>query len=235
MLWRSQVKGGVDVRKTKYNFSVGALVKRLLKLARSERRLIILATLSSIIGNLAHMGLMGFGSCLVLFSAGKLTSGSYIIWGSLMLVSGLLIASMRYIEGVDSHAGAYKLLANMRVQLFSALRRLAPACLVDREKGDILSIAIADIETIEAFFAHTIGPMFTVFLLPLTALIYASTVHWLFAVGLLPMYVIISVIIPLIAMRTGRNIGMEYRKRIGEVKSVVLETVYGLKDVQIFG
>ena len=67
---------------------------------------------------------------------------------------------------VISHAGAYRLLADMRIQLYRTLRPLAPACLIDREKGDILSIAVSDIETIEFFFAHTIGPLFTVILLP---------------------------------------------------------------------
>ena len=66
--------------------------------------------------------------------------------------------------------GAYDLLARMRVELFRSIRRLAPAYLVEREKGDLMNIAVSDIETIEFFFAHTIGPMFTVILLPCVTL-----------------------------------------------------------------
>ena len=89
-------------------------------------------------------------------------------WGyaGLMEFSALLIVLGRYIEGVVSHAGAYRLLASMRVHLYGTIRKLAPACLMDREKGDLLNIAVSDIETVEFFFAHTIGPMFTVILLP---------------------------------------------------------------------
>lgn len=219
----------------RYKYSLAELTRRLFATARPQRRYIVLATLASIVGNLSHMGLMGFGAALVLSCAGRLTGGSLYVWGGLMLLCALLIGSMRFIEGVDSHVAAYNLLAGMRGNLYQALRRLAPACLVDRQKGDVLSVAVADIDTIENFFAHTIGPMFTVILLPLTALAYAGSVHWLFAVGLLPVYLIISVVIPLLAMRAGRSIGARYRAGIGSLKSMVLESVYGLKDIQIFG
>ena len=106
---------------------------------------------------------------------------------------------------------------------------------MDREKGDILNIAVSDIETIEFFFAHTIGPMFTVIILPCVTLGLALWFHPLFAAVLLPVYIIVSVIFPLIAVKAGRGVGMRYRKRLGEMKSLVLESVYGLKDIQIFG
>ena len=138
-------------------------------------------------------------------------------------------------KGVVSHAGAYKLLAGMRVHLYETIRKLAPACLMDREKGDILNIAVSDIETVEFFFAHTIGPMFTVIILPCVTLGLALWFHPLFAAVLLPVYLIVSVIFPLIAVRAGRDVGMRYRTRLGEMKSLVLESVYGLKDIQIFG
>ena len=155
----------------KYRYSILELTRRLLVIARPQRKLIFFATMASIIGNLAHMGLMGFGSALVLFCAGRYFRGSVLLWGGMTLLSAVLIGVMRFIEGVDSHASAYNLLADMRVSLFHKLHKLAPACLVDREKGDVLSVAVADIDTIENFFAHTIGPMFTVILLPLTALL----------------------------------------------------------------
>ena len=106
---------------------------------------------------------------------------------------------------------------------------------MDREKGDILNIAVSDIETVEFFFAHTIGPMFTVILLPCITLGLALWFQPLFAAVLLPVYLIVSVIFPLIAVKAGRGVGMRYRTRLGEMKSLVLESVYGLRDIQIFG
>ena len=157
------------------------------------------------------------------------------MFGGLMALCALLIVAGRYVEGVVSHAGAYRLLASMRVSLFEKLRALAPACLMDRQKGDILNIAVSDIETVEFFFAHTIGPLFTVVLLPCVTLGLALWFDPLFAAVLLPVYGVVSVVFPLIAVKAGRGVGLRYRTRLGELKSLVLESIYGLKDIQIFG
>ena len=207
---------------------------RLFKMAKPMKKLLIISTISSIIGSLSHMGLMGFGAMLVLSSAGY-AGGSPIMWGVLVLICSLSIALNRYLEGYTSHVGAYGLLCDMRVDMYETLRTLAPACLVDRKKGDIISVAVADIETIEIFFAHTIGPFFTVVLLPLVSLIIAYFVNPLFALTLLPIYLVISVVLPLVAIRAGQRIGMEYREALGSLKTVTLEGVYGLRDIQIFG
>ncbi len=218
-----------------YKYSIGTMIKRLMLIAKPQKKDIVISTLASIVGNLSHMGMMGFGSALILFSIGRFDAGSKLLWGGLTLLCALLIAIMRFYEGVNSHVAAYNLLAEMRTDLFKALRRLAPAYSIDRPKGDILSVAVADIDVIESFFAHSIGPMFTVILLPLTSLIVAGSVHMLFVAALLPIYLMISVVIPLLAMKAGRKIGMDYRERVGSLKSNIVESVYGLKDIQIFG
>jgi ATP-binding cassette subfamily C protein len=122
----------------------------------------------------------------------------------------------------------------MRGDLFTVLRRLAPARLTDRRKGDVLSVAVADIETIEFFFAHTIGPLFTMILLPLATLGAAVSVHPLFFPVLLPLYGIICFVLPMTAIKTGRSLGQDYRVRIGDMKSFVVESVASLKEIQIF-
>lgn len=218
----------------RFKYSIPQMTWRLLHIAAPVKGTLAVSTLASIVGNLAQMGLMGFGA-LMLMSCAGLAGGSPITYGVLAAISAALIVSGRYTEGVVSHAGAYRLLSDMRINLFQTIRRLAPACLMDREKGDILNIAVSDIETIEFFFAHTIGPMFTVIILPCVTLGLALWFHPLFAAVLLPVYIIVSVIFPLIAVKAGRGVGMRYRKRLGEMKSLVLESVYGLKDIQIFG
>jgi ATP-binding cassette subfamily C protein len=151
-----------------------------------------------------------------------------------MLLSSLSIGVCRYLEGLVSHVAAYKLLADMRRSLFESLCALAPARLLDRRKGDILSVAVADIETIEFFFAHTIGPLFTLILLPLATLCFAASVHPLFVPALLPVYLVICIVLPLLAVKTGRSLGQDYRRRIGDLKSFVVESVVSLKEIQIF-
>ena len=218
----------------RFSYSIPQMTGRLLRIAAPVKRTLAVSTLASILGNLAQMGIMGFGALLLLRCAGWV-EGSPWVFAGLMALSTLLIVLGRYVEGVVSHAGAYKLLASMRVALFEKIRTLAPACLMDRQKGDILNIAVSDIETVEFFFAHTIGPLFTVIILPCVTLGLALWFHPLFAAVLLPVYLVVSVVFPLIAVKAGRGVGLRYRARLGELKSLVLESVYGLKDIQIFG
>lgn len=214
--------------------SLLTLTKRLLKIAATLKKFFVISTIVSIIGNIAQMGLMGFGAAFILSVAGKLKYANSVTYRILMIMSGILIVTCRYLEGYFSHAGSYELLAKMRVDMFGTLRKLAPGSLIGRNNGDIMAIAIADIESIEFFFAHTIGPLFTVILLPLVTLIIAGSIDMLFVYALLPIYLIISVIIPILAIKLGRNIGIGYRQKLGELKIFLLDSVYGLSEIQIF-
>ena len=214
--------------------SLLTLTKRLLKIAATLKKFFVISTIVSIIGNISQMGLMGFGAAFILSVAGKLKYANSVTYCILMIISGILIVTCRYLEGYFSHAGSYELLAKMRVDMFGTLRKLAPGSLIGRNNGDIMAIAIADIESIEFFFAHTIGPLFTVILLPLVTLIIAGSIDMLFVYALLPIYLIISVIIPILAIKLGRNIGIGYRQKLGELKIFLLDSVYGLSEIQIF-
>ena len=208
---------------------------RLFKIAKDVKGKLIISTLASIFGNMGHLGLMGFGAMMILSYAGLTPWGNSLTWRILMGISAFTIMICRFTEGLVSHDAAYTLLRDMRVHMFEVVKDLAPACLMDRQKGDILSVAVADIETIEFFFAHTIGPVFTVILLPLTTLIIAGKVNIIFVWVLLPLYLIISVILPYISLKAGINVGRQYRRDVGKLKSHVLESVYGMRDIQIFG
>ena len=208
---------------------------RLFKIAKEVKGKLIISTLASVFGNIGHLGLMGFGAMMILSYAGLTGWGNSLTWRILMGISAFTIMICRFTEGLVSHDAAYTLLRDMRVHMFEVVKDLAPACLMDRQKGDILSVAVADIETIEFFFAHTIGPVFTVILLPLTTLIIAGKVNMIFVWVLLPLYLIISVILPYISLKAGINVGRKYRRDVGKLKSHVLESVYGMRDIQIFG
>lgn len=208
---------------------------RLFKLASSVKKLLIISTAASVITNVAQMAFMGFGVLTILSMSEYFPSGNTILFAFLSFISVILIISGRYIEGYVSHAGAYRLLANMRVHMFDKIRRLAPACMMDDKKGNVLSIAVSDIETIEFFFAHAIGPVITVILLPCMCLVLACSVNILFGLVLLPIYLIISVVLPMISLKIGRNAGQRYRQRMGQYQNLILESIYGLVDIQAFG
>jgi len=222
------------MKKYSFRYSISEMTVRLFGLARPIRGYLTVSTLASVFGNLAHMGLMGFGAMWIMTSAG-ISAGNPSVYGILAAACAILIALGRYCEGVFSHIGAYGVLAKLRIRLFECLDRGAPALLVDRKQGDIMNIAVSDIETLEFFFAHMIGPGFTVFILPITTLIIAAHFHIFYALTLLPVYILISIVIPLLALKAGRRIGMRSRENLGELKSIILESVYGMKDIQIFG
>lgn len=207
--------------------------RRLLAIGRPIRKYIAISTIASVVGALSHMGLMGFGALWLLAAAGF--CDGMITYAALTITCAVLIALCRYLEGLFSHLGAYGILAKMRVHLFDAIDRISPAYMIGRETGDIMNIAVADIETLEYFFAHTIGPMFTVILLPITTVVLAWFVNPLYALVLIPIYIMISVVLPLGALIAGRGIGMRYREQLGDLKSRILESVYSIRDIQIFG
>ena len=219
--------------KRKFSYSMKEMNYRLLMMGRPIWKYIGISTLASTLGAMSHMGLMGFGALWLLAAAGFCDGAG--IYAVLTAVCAVLIAVCRYLEGVFSHLGAYGILAKMRVHLFNAIDRIAPAYLIGRETGDVMNIAVSDIETLEYFFAHTIGPMFTVILLPTTTVVIAWCVNPLYALVLIPIYLIISVVLPLVALKAGRGIGMRYRERLGDLKSKILESVYSIRDIQIFG
>ena len=220
--------------KYRFQYSLKEMTVRLFAMAKPIRKYLVISTLASIIGNLSHMGLMGFGVLWILRSADAV-GGSLSFYIFMTVLCAVLIPVCRYLEGVFSHIGAYGILAKMRVHLFEILERISPAFMIERNQGDILNIAVSDIETLEFFFAHTIGPMFTVIILPVTTLLIAAHYNPLFAWILLPVYIMISIVIPLAGLKLGRSIGMRCRKSLGTLKSKVLESVYGIRDIQIFG
>lgn len=219
------------MKKYTFDYSLSTMIKRLLGYAFEIKWYLVISTLASIIGNLSHIGLMGCG-CLYLLSMANQTSATFYLIAT--IICAALIAICRYLEGVYSHIGAYGILAKLRVHLFTVIDRISPAFLIDRKKGDLMSIAVNDIETLEFFFAHTIGPMFTVIVLPVVTLIIAWNMHPYYFWVLLPLFLLVSVVIPLIALKAGESVGMEYRRSLGELKSLILESVYGIRDIQIF-
>ncbi len=216
-----------------YAYPLPVLAIRLLRIGKPIAPYLVVSALASIVGNLACLGVMGFGAAAIL-NVAQMLAGDWRIYLAMVVFSSSLIALCRYLEGRYSHVGAYNLLAQLRVHLFEEIDRLAPTILIERSQGELLSIAVTDVETLEFFFAHTIGPLSTVVLVPLAALIVAARVHLLYVAVLLPIFVLTSVLIPLLALRVGRSIGLRYRAALAQLKSLVLESVYGIRDIQIF-
>lgn len=150
--------------------------------------------------------------------------------GAIMAVCAVARALLRYGEQTCGHYIAFKLLAVIRDKVFAALRRLAPAKLEGKGRGDLISLITSDIELLEVFYAHTIGPVCIAVLVSLSMTVLIGSFHPL--LGLLAgiSYLLVGCVIPLATSRIGRRQGMEVRNQLGELNSYVLESLRGLRE-----
>lgn len=169
----------------------------------------------------AQANLFGAG-----FPSGLSIQGIFI----LMIVLAVLRGLLHYAEQYCNHFIAFKLLAIIRHKVFAALRKLCPAKLEGRDKGNLISVITTDIELLEVFYAHTISPIAIAFLASLVMVLFMGQYHWKAAVYALAFYVIVGVLIPIWNGRRGSADGMKFRTEFGELNSFVLDSLRGLDE-----
>ncbi len=193
-----------------------------------------LAIVMGLIGHLCAALITVFGGYGVLNALGVDTplrlTAIFVCLAVFALVRGLL----RYAEQACNHFIAFKLLALIRDRVFSALRRLAPAKLEGRDRGDLISVITSDIELLEVFYAHTISPAAIALLFTVPAVVFLGSFHWLYAVIGLSAYLAVGVVVPLITSRLSGEDGDLLRARSGALSAFVLDTVRGLPELMQF-
>ena len=138
--------------------------------------------------------------------------------------------ALRYAEQASNHYIAFKLLALIRDKVFGALRKLTPAKLEGKDKGNLISIITNDIELLEVFYAHTISPTIIAVITCAILLVFIGNLHPLFAVILGAAYLAIGYLIPKLITFLGRKDGQDFRQGIGELNSFVLESLRGIHE-----
>ena len=154
---------------------------------------------------------------------------------TVMIVIALLRGILHYMEQYCNHFIAFKLLAIIRHKVFAALRKLCPAKLEGRDKGNLISIITTDIELLEVFYAHTISPIAIATLTSIIMVILIGRYHWLAGVLALAAYLIVGVAIPMWNGKRGSQKGMEFRTNFGELNSFVLDSLRGLDETIQYG
>ena len=149
---------------------------------------------------------------------------------TVMLIIAVLRGILHYAEQYCNHFIAFKLLAIIRHKVFAALRKLCPAKLEGRDKGNLISIITTDIELLEVFYAHTISPIAIAALTSLVMVFLIGRYHWLAGILALAAYLVVGVVIPMWNGRRGSQIGMEFRTNFGELNSFVLDSLRGLDE-----
>lgn len=152
-----------------------------------------------------------------------------------LAVLAVLRGILHYGEQACNHYIAFKLLALIRHKVFAVLRKLCPAKLDGRDKGNLISIITTDIELLEVFYAHAISPIAIAVLTSLIMEIFFFRYHVLIGLFALVGYLAIGVLMPMWNSRRGSEKGMEFRTRFGDLNSFVLDSLRGLDETIQYG
>lgn len=181
------------------------------------------ASLITILAGYALLSYMGYNSLnvAVIFTC--------------MVLFALIRAGLRYAEQGCNHFIAFKLLALIRDKVFGALRKLCPAKLEGKDRGNLISIITSDIELLEVFYAHTISPICIAFLFTIIMCLFIGNFNPVFGVIALCAYLVVGIVIPLVMSRLSGDDGMKFRTMSGELSSFVLESLRGLDEIIQYG
>ena len=212
---------------------------------------VVMGHLLKLVTPLAHimaftitMGTLGFLAAIFIMVLGAMGLVNLLNFDTHLSFSGILTAlivlavargALRYLEQMSGHYIAFKLLALLRDKVFSSLRRLAFVKLQDKQAGQLVSLVTNDIELLEVFYAHTIAPiMIAFFTSAILLLVFGHLSGW-FVVVALAAYLTVGVILPIITTKLAREDGRRYRELVGEMNDFFLDSVRGMKEIQLFG
>lgn len=208
---------------------------RLIGLVKPLSGYMVLAILMGLAGHLCASFITIFGAYGVLHVLGIKTVLPLGWLFALSVFFALVRAGLRYGEQSCNHFIAFKLLALIRDKVFIALRRLCPAKLEGRDKGDLISVITSDIELLEVFYAHTISPAAIAFLFTIVMCLFIGSFHPLAGVLALLAYLTVGIVIPLLISRASGDLGMRFRKGAGDLSAFVLDSLRGLSETQQYG
>jgi ABC-type multidrug transport system fused ATPase/permease subunit len=208
----------------------GATLGTLVQIIKPWRRRFAIVVTSGIARVAAFIGVGIFGALAV---AAVKTGAPF---GYLLILLGLaapLAGLLHWLESWLAHDIAYRLLAEMRIDLFRKLDMLAPAYLVRRRSGDLIALANQDIETIEYFYAHTVAPALVAVMVPTAVVLTLALVAWPIALALLP-FVLYAGLAPVLTRARVDHLGAQARDALGLLSAYVTETIQGLSDLVAF-
>lgn len=215
--------------------SAGKIMLNLVGLVKPLLHVMLLAIMLGTAGYLCAIFLTILAGQVILHGIGYASVVSvrkiFVLMAALAVLRGIL----HYAEQYCNHFIAFKLLALIRHKVFAALRKLCPAKLEGRDKGNLISIITTDIELLEVFYAHTISPIAIAVLTSGIMIFFISQYHWIAALFALAAYVIVGAVIPLWNGRRGGSSGMEFRTEFGELNSFVLDSLRGLDETIQYG
>lgn len=217
---------------TKQRRSSIKIMGKMIGLVKPLAHIMIAAVLLGSLGYLCAISLtITAGHSVLLAMKGQSVTKYLIILVVLAVMRGIL----HYAEQYCNHFIAFKLLAIIRHQVFAVLRKLCPAKLDGREKGNLISIITTDIELLEVFYAHTISPIMIAILTSLIIVVFIGRFHVYAGIFAVCSYLLVGCVIPLRNGSKGGQKGMEFRSGFGNLNSFVLESLRGIDETIQYG
>lgn len=212
-----------------------SIMFRLSALVKPLAGFMVLAIIMGVIGNLCATFITVLGGYAILDALNISTEISMLTAFILAGVFALLRGVLRYAEQSSNHYIAFKLLALIRDRVFVALRRLCPAKLEGKDKGNLISIITSDIELLEVFYAHTISPIAIAIIFCVVMVVFISMYSIVLGMIALAAYVTVGVIIPIVVSKISGSDGENFRKKSGELSAFVLDSLHGISELIQFG
>lgn len=147
-----------------------------------------------------------------------------------ILAFAVLRGILRYAEQASNHYIAFRLLALIRDKLFRALRKLCPAKLEGRDRGNLIALLTADVELLEVFYAHTISPTAIAVGMSLIMSIFIGSYHFVLGLYALFAYLVLGAFVPAYVATRGKDVARQFRDASGELGSHVLDSLRGLEE-----
>lgn len=211
------------------------VMMRLIGLVKPLAGFMILAVAMGLAGHLCASFITVFGGYAALELLGFATPFRLEFIFAGVIVFAVLRAVLRYAEQSCNHFIAFKLLALIRDKVFLALRKLCPAKLEGRDKGDLIAVITSDIELLEVFYAHTISPAMIAGLYSVILCLFIGSFHLALGILALSAYLTVGLVIPFVTSRVSGETGMQFRRDSGNLSGFVLDSLRGLSETLQYG
>lgn len=206
-----------------------SIMKRLLKELKPLAPVMMITITLGVLGFLTAITLTTLGAVAIGTLLGEATKVSFksALW--LMIICAVLRGFLRYGEQLSGHYIAFKILAILRDKIFLCLRKLAPAKLEGKDKGDLIAMVTSDIELLEVFYAHTIAPISIAVITNTIIALVLFNIHPYF--GLLGglFFIVVGFVIPYLSSAFTKEAGVMYRQTFATTNQFILDSLRGLK------
>lgn len=211
------------------------IMLRLIKILKPLVPVMMITITFGVLGFLAAISITTFGAVAMANIVGIDMGYTFKTCLKIIIVCGIIRGILRYIEQYSGHYIAFKILAILRDKVYKALRKLAPAKLESKEKGNLISVITSDIELLEVFYAHTIAPIAIAIITSSVIAVILYNINPYFGIIGTIFYTIVGCIIPVLSSKLGSKAGFEYRNEFGKTNSFLLDSLRGIKEILLFG